>query len=112
MFFITTFRVKPNLSAAEKGKLTRAFRALRVKPNNPVYQEEPGPKPLELPPWTRMYRTDDGAHWVIIINTDEGGPRADAGPGPDLEWLSDMKTRIIELVDFDETHRMERFDRF
>jgi hypothetical protein len=31
-------------------------------------------------------------------------------PGPDLAWLSDMKTKFIEWVDFDETHRMDRFD--
>jgi hypothetical protein len=63
-----------------------------------------------VPRSTAIYTTEDGAHGVIIINTDEGGPDADAGPGPDLEWLSDMKTKFIEWVDFDETRNMDRFD--
>jgi hypothetical protein len=110
IFFITTFRNKPNLSPVEKGKRTRAFKALRAPSNNPLYQGSQRPLTPPAPRWTAIYMTENRAHGVIIINTDEGGPDADAGPGPAIEWLNDIKTKFIQWVDFDETHRMDRFD--
>jgi hypothetical protein len=76
--------MKPNLRGVQKGKLTRAFNALRAQPGRADNPLREGPLKQPVPPWTAIYRTEDGAHGVIIINTDEGGPDAEAGPRPRL----------------------------